>query len=941
MAEHQAGTFEKGSAAQVDQISFAATPVITFLFTDIEASTRLWETAPAKMADALVLHDRLCAAAVEAHGGRLIKMIGDGLHAAFDNPADAVATALDLQRGMPTIAADTGLPFKMRCGLHCGAAQQRDGDFFGSAVNRAARIAAAAHGGQVLLSQAVVDLTRERLPAGADLLQLGRVRLRDLSAPENIWQLLHVDLPPVFPALRSLESTPNNLPQQLTSFVGRVKEMQEVKQLLGKTRLLTLTGSGGCGKTRLAMQVAAEVLESYPDGVWLVELAALADPAGVPQSVAMTLGLSEQARKSLTQTLVEHLASRRLLLVLDNAEHLLGACATLTHEVLRHCREVALLATSREPLGVDGELLYRVPSMAVPGSPEDVTPQALAQYESVNLFVERARLHLPRFVVNSQNARALASVCNRLDGIPLALELAAARVRSMSVAEIDSRLDHRFNLLTGGSRTSLPRQQTLRSLIDWSFDLLTEAEKSLLQRLSVFTGGWTMASAESMCVGGSIPDGKSVVDLLTALVDKSLALSEDRGGSTRYRLLETVRQYAREGLEKEGELSFWRARHLEHFVALGEEADPHLTGDDQQAWLDRLDREHDNLRAALAWSCARDGDPALGLRLAAAVWWFWLVRGYWTEGSGYLRSVIEASSRDPASLSRAKALIGVGALLEKVDDYAAARARFEQALSVYRELGDQRGIANSLTNLGNTAREQGNYAEARTFHEEGLSIYRALGPRWNEAIALGNLGIDVYDQGDYEYATTLYEQGLAIFRELGDRRSIALSLNFLGIAARQRGNHASAKALHDESLSVFRELGDRWGIAWAYMNLGKLAFARNDHASAFALFKESLVIQQEIGERLGVAETLEGLGHVAFHLSGSKCAISVLAVAERLRSQIGAPRVPDERARYDERVAAVRAAVGDDAAFDEMWREASTMSLAQAIECALSAGHDD
>ena len=458
--------------------------------------------------------------------------------------------------------------------------------------------------------------------------------------------------------------------------------------------------------------------------------------------------------------------------------------------------------------------------------------------------------------------------------------------------------------------------------------------RNCFARLSVFAGGWTLEAASEVCSGETVAKD-DVVYVLIGLIEQSLVVADEDGD--RYRMLETVRQYAREVLELGGEASFWRTRHLEHFVALGEKADPHLTGDEQEAWLDRLEQEHDNLRAALAWACDGDGDATLGLRLAAAVWWLWLVRGYWTEGIGYLRATIEASLQDHAAdLSRAKALNAAGALLVKQDDYRPACARFEQALTIYRELGDQRGVAMSMTNLGNAAREQGNYAEARAFHEEALSIYRALGPRWSEAIALGNLGIDVYDQGDYPYATTLYEQALAIFRERGDRRSIALALNFLGIAARQQGKYSAAKALHEESLAVFRELGDRWGIAWVHMHLGKLASAQNDHNSAFALFKESLATQQEIGERLGVTETLEGLGYVAFHRSGCRRAIGVWAVAERLRKEIGARASPGERARYDEQVATVRAAVGDDTAFDAMWREGSTMSLAQAIESALS-----
>jgi len=446
--------------------SNSSVPDFVFVFTDIEGSTRLWDTQPQRMAEALARHDELCRTTVNGHGGRLVKMIGDGLHAVFEEPGAAIAAVLALQQGMAGIGADCGIPFKMRCGLHAGVSQMRDGDYFGTAVNRAARIMAAGHGGQILLSQAVVQLANGRLPAGTDLMHLGRVRLRDLSTPEDIWQLAHVDLRRNFPALRSLDLTPNNLPQKQTSFVGREKEIAQVKELLGTTRLLSFIGAGGCGKTRLSLQVAADLLETNPDGAWLVELAPLADPSLVPQRVAAVLGLREEPGKNLIQTLSEYLKPRQLILLLDNAEHLLDACAQLADAVLRQCPQVLLLVTSRERLGIAGELSYRVPSLTVPDATLDATPERLAPYESTRLFVERAQLIMPRFAVTQQNAPALASVCRRLDGIPLAIELAAARMRSMSVEELNQRLDQRFRLVTGGSRTAPRRQQTLRALIE-------------------------------------------------------------------------------------------------------------------------------------------------------------------------------------------------------------------------------------------------------------------------------------------------------------------------------------------------------------------------------------------------------------------------------------------------------------------------------------------
>ena len=871
----------------------ATTPAVTFLFTDIEGSTRLWETEPARMADALARHDRLCHATVEAHGGRIVKMTGDGLYAVFDDPVNAVAATLELQRGMAAIGSECGVTFKMRCGLHVGVSEVRDGDYFGSAVNRAARIAGAAHGGQVLLSQAVVELGKGRFPDGTDAMHLGRVRLRDLSGSEDVWQLLHSDLPRMFPALRSLDSTPNNLPQQLTSFIGRENEIVEVKKLLGTTRLLTLTGSGGCGKTRLATHVAADLLDAYPDGVWLVELASLADPDLVPQTVIRVVGLKEEPGRSLAQTLSEHLKSRHLLLVLDNAEHLLSACAQLADAVLRQCPRIVILVTSREVLGMAGELTYRVPSLSVPDPKRDATPEHLSQYESVRLFIERARFQLPQFAVTQQNAPALVSVCYRLDGIPLALELAAARVRSMSVEEVNQRLDQRFLLLTSGSRTALPRQQTLRALIDWSYGLLNDAEKALLCRLSVFAGGWTLAAAENVCVGESVDDG-ATLDLLTSLVDKSLVLAVERNGATRYRLLETVRQYLSDRLRESGEDARRKERHLAYFLTLAEEAELQLIGSHQQTWLDRLETEHDNVRSALAWSNTSGGNAANGLQLAGFVWWFWLVRGYFGEGRGWLSALLTTVPSGEALVARAKALTGAGALALQQGDYPAARALHGESLAIRRQLGDRRGIASSLGNLGNV----------------------------------------FYDQGDYPTARALYEESLAIWRELGDQRGIARALNNLAGAAHDQGDYPAVLAMFEESLAIFRKLDDLGGIAMLLNNLGDLASSQSDYAGARALYIEGLTIRSELGDRWGIAETLNGLAYVAFGLASFGQATRMWGGAERLREEIGATLQPRDRLRYDRQVAAARAAMGDNA-FDLTWQDGRAMTLEQAIRFAL------
>ena len=598
--------------------------VTTFLFTDIEGSTRLWEQEPSRMPPALARHDALAQAAVGRHRGVVVKMIGDGMHAAFDDPLDAVLAILELQRALADPAATEGLPLHIRAGLHAGVVERRDNDYFGTAVNRAARIMGSAHGGQVLVSGTVAGLVASRLPAAVALRDLGAVRLRDLAGAEHVFQLLHQELRADFPALRSLAATPNNLPQQMTTFVGREREIADLCALLGTARLLTLTGMGGLGKTRLALEVAVRALEDHADGVWFVELASLSDPARVPQAVASALGVSEEGARSVMDSLLQFVADRSLLVVLDNCEHLVGACAELATRLLQAGAGVRVLATSRENLHVRGETTYPVPALSVPEAGGEMAPEAMVHCDAVRLFVDRALAAQPLFRLTADNAAAVTEICRRLDGIPLALELAAARLRALSVEGIATRLQDRFRLLVAGDRTALPRQKTLRALIDWSHDLLTEAERIVFRRLAVFAGGFNLEAAEAVVPGSDVADG-DVLDLLSQLVDKSLvAVAVDSG---RYRLLETVRQYAGECLAATGDGATLRARHRAHYVALAERARPELVGPHQAEWLARLDLDRENLLSAHA-GCA--GDPqagATGLQLVTALKQYFYRRG--------------------------------------------------------------------------------------------------------------------------------------------------------------------------------------------------------------------------------------------------------------------------------------------------------------------------
>jgi predicted ATPase/class 3 adenylate cyclase len=868
--------------------------LMSILFTDIEGSTALWEEDGARMSQALAAHDALSRNAVERHHGTVVKMIGDGMHAVFDDALDALAAVVDLQQALSDPAATAGISLRVRCGLHAGVVERRDDDYFGSPVNRAARIMSAAHGGQVLLSQAVVDFVRNLLPAEISLRDLGNVRLKDLATPEHIYQIVHPRLRQQFPALRSLEATPNNLPLQTTNFIGREQALAELQRLLAKNRILTLTGSGGCGKTRLGLQLAADSLERFPDGAWLVELAPLSDPERMPQAVATALGLKEEPGTTISQTISRHLKDKRVLLILDNCEHLLDSSARLADMLVRQCPHLTVLASSREALAIQGEQAYRVPSLSLPDPKQVHTSSSVASSEAMQLFTDRAVLARPDFQVTDQNASTLAAICHRLDGIPLAIELAAARVRNLSLKEINSKLDQRFRLLTGGSRTALPRQQTLRALIDWSYDLLNATEQALLRRLSVFAGGWTLAAAEHVCSGNGVAE-EEVLNLLTGLAEKSLVIVEECDGTTRYQSLETVRQYARDRLLESGEGETWRDRHLAFFLSVAEEAQPQLRGADQEAWLDRLEADHDNLRAALRWSSATGANATLGMRLADALFQFWYVRGYFGEAYSWISGLLAVGQDVPADV-RAEALAGAGVM----------------------------------------AWQQGDYATSRRLHEECLTIQSTAGDRVAIARALINLGAVDFDQGDYVAARARFEEALAIRRELGTQQGVAGVLHNLGAVATASGDLDAARDLFEESLAIYRKLSDSWGISISLSNLGSLAYGRSDHAGAWKLHEESLGIRQRLGERRGIAESLEGLAAVMAGLGQACQAVRIWGASERLREEIGAPLPPKERADHDLQVSAARIAVADPAGFELAWQAGRGMTLDQAIEYALT-----
>jgi len=826
---------------------------LTFLFTDVQGSTRLWEEYPDAMRAALARHDALLRRDIEGQSGRIFKTAGDAFHAAFAEPGQALAAALAAQSALHAEEwpLPGGVPLRVRMALHVGAAEERGGDFFGAPLGRAARLLAAAHGGQTLVSEPLAALLAGG-PLGPDvsLRSLGRHRLKDLAQPQEVFQLSHPSLPHDFPPLRSLEAFTHNLPSQLSSFIGRDGEMTEARRLLTQTRLLTLTGTGGAGKTRLALQAAAEAVEDYPDGVWLVELASLRDPALLAQTVAAVLGVGEEGGpRSLAQTLADALRPKSLLLVWDNCEHLVDACARLAETLLRACPGLRLLATSREALEIGGEVVLVVSSLALPpvgprGGARAATPETLAGCDSVRLFVERATTALPAFRLSAGNAPAVALVCARLDGIPLALELAAARVRVLTPEQIAGRLDDRFRLLSGGSRTALPRQQTLRALIDWSYDLLPAPEKTLLRRLSVFAGGWALEAAESVCSGEDVAE-REVLDLLSRLVAKSLVMVEPPdAGQVRYRLLENLRSYARERLMETAEADAIAARHAAWFLAFAEEARPKLSGPEQALWLDRLERDHDNLRAALR--ACQQTDPGVGLRLARALAVFWRIRGYLSEGCGWLGLFLGAAP-DAPDPDRANALNAFGTLNWSCGDFVAARAAHESCLGIMRALADQNGVATALNNIALATEAEGDLDAARHLYEESLAIYRALGMKGKTASVLVNLSTLDAALGDNRVARGHLEESLLLLQDSENTWAMAMAQDNLGLVCGRLGDYSQAHAHLRACFTTLNALKDNAATAAALNTLASLCVMQRNDAAAVRFFGAVEALRQSLG----------------------------------------------------------------------------------------------
>lgn len=893
---------------------------VTFLFTDIEGSTQLWEKYPAEMHSALAQHDAILRHAIESHHGYVIKTTGDGFHAAFETALDAIQATIEAQRQLQVRSGSSQssgaqVEIKVRMGIHTGEAELRDGDYYGQSLNRSARIMSAGHGGQILLSSITAELTREHLSQGLSILDLGEHQLKDLIRPEHIYQLSAPDLPADFPPLHSLTTLPNNLPIQLTSFIGRAREMKDASDLLGSTRLLTLIGPGGTGKTRLSLQIAAEQFSNFKDGVWLVELAPLSDGAFIQSTIASIFELREVPGIPLINIILDYLRARKLLLILDNCEHLVEATAQIADQILHACPDVRIIASSREALGISGETVYRVPS--------------LLEDEAARLFAERATKADTRFVLTEHNVSFVSQICARLDGIPLAIELAAARVKLFTPEQIAERLNDRFKLLTGGSRTALPRQQTLRALIDWSYLTLNVTEQRALRRLAVFSGGWTIEAAEAVIGEDEAMEG------LLGLVNKSLVQVDEQDGKSRYRFLETIRQYAMDKLLESGEATETRDRQFEFMLQMALKSDRQMFGAESIDWLDQMEVEHDNLRAAFEWSVAHYPERTLDLVDAAAG--FWTARDYNDEARSLATTVLEQTGTLPGlERERARVYSLLGWTSITTGRHKEGRAAISAGLELARSANDSRSVVILLGALALSCIFLGEFDTAHESMREAEALARQ-NELWGELAMLLTVYAQTtsFETGDRQRAKAYLDEAMLLARQVGYRWANSMSAFGLARVAADIGDLELARVKLRESAEHARQLGNKRLVYSSQSELAHILRANGEYDEPLQIYRDLLPKWKDMGHRAAVAHELECIAYILVRKEEPVRAANLLGAAEALRKLIDTAMTRPEAEEYEREVALLREMLGDDQVSRE-WSVGAKFSMDEAIQFALT-----
>ncbi len=935
---------------------------VTFLFTDIEGSTRLAQEFPDRMQHQLEKHNLILRKAIESNNGFIFEIIGDAFCAAFVNPSDAVKSATDAQ--LRLLKENwAGVPVKVRMGIHKGRADWNGNRYIGYiTLARTQRIMSLAYGGQIIISGETYNSVKEESGARISYRDLGARKLKDLVQPEHLYQVIAEELTQEFPPLKTLDLRPNNLPGQTSSFIGRESEVKEIRSLIKKVRLVTLLGPGGTGKTRLSIKAAEGMIDDYANGVWFVDLSSVSNPANIVKEVISVFNLNPGPERNAINTIIDFLKEKELLLIFDNCEHLIKDCARLAEMFLNSCSKVRIIATSREPLHIWGESVYDVRSMSLPDMQEQVDPESLNQYESVRLFIERALAVRRDFKVTNTNAPALAELCYTLDGIPLAIELAAARIRVLSVESILAKLNDRFSLLTSGIRTALPRQQTLKALIDWSYDLLSDKEKILFLRLSVFSGGFGLEAAEDICSDKRLSK-QWILEVLSNLVDKSLVISSEFDGTYRYNMLETIRQYANEKLSgREGLMK----KHYDHYLALAERGE--TRGEHQIQFYKNLKTEMGNLRVALGWSLSKK--PQLTLRLANSVGDLWDMNGNTSEGYDIYKIIFSKKIKYDNKL-RIYGLINAGYFASQLGELENAEEYYDLSLKLSEETDDKMILADCYNSLGNFHFFKGEVGESKKYHEKSLKISYEINDKQAIALSLVNLASVTAFMGNINTAHKLYMRSLAIYRELKDIISVARVLIQLGNISSKMGRLKESMECYDEAIPILKESGDLIPLSFALLNLGKLSFtqnkqdeaellfreclsmakqyrytnlhvhsliklgylelARKGYEESKKLFEESLKLSDKYSDKYTTGLSMKGLADHYYSVSEFELSAKIFGIANKFLGQTGYNKLTNEGEVREDRISLLKGRLGEDV-FDLHFNEGKKLNQSEAVE---------